>query len=617
MPGARPGFRQGSRVSGKAGDPGGTQPTTYGAHHTMPVLQIDGDAFTLDGRPFRIVSGGLHYFRVHPDHWADRLRKARLMGLNTVETYVPWNLHQPRPDVFRLDAELDLPAFLDLAAAEGLHVLLRPGPYICAEWEGGGLPSWLLAEPGIRLRSQDPGYLAAVERYFARLLPPVIDRLATRGGPVIAVQVENEYGAYADDPAHLAHLAELLRREGIDVPLFTCDQPADLGRGSLPGVLATANFGSHAYEGLAALRAHQPAGPLMCTEFWIGWFDRWGGRHVVRDPAQAAQELDDLLSTGASVNLYMFHGGTSFGFTNGANDKHTYRPTVTSYDYDSPLDEAGEPTEKYHAFRRVIAKHAPVPDEPAPGPTARLAATRVGLPLSAVLFDSLPALGGVVPSEHPLTMEQLGQDFGYVLHETVLPAEGPALLELDGVHDRAQVFVDGRPAGVLERENHEHAVTLTAPRSGSTLSVLVENQGRVNYGAGIHDRKGLTGPARLNGRELSGWTNRPLPLSDLGGLVFTAVEGFPTGPVFHRGTFTVDRPADSFVHLPGWTKGNVWVNGFHLGRYWSRGPQRSLYLPGPVLRPGPNEITVLELHAAPFSRAVDLRPEPDLGPTED
>ncbi|MEV6208219.1 glycoside hydrolase family 35 protein [Kitasatospora sp. NPDC051914] len=583
----------------------------------MPVLQIEGDDFTLGGEPFRIISGGLHYFRIHPDHWADRLRKARLMGLNTVETYVPWNLHQPQPDTFRLDAGLDLPAFLDLAAAEGLHVLLRPGPYICAEWEGGGLPSWLLADPHIRLRSQDPAYLDAVEGYFTHLLPPLLDRLATRGGPILAVQVENEYGAYGDDTAHLAHLADLLRRLGVDVPLFTCDQPADLERGALPGTLATANFGSHSRRGLAALRAHQPTGPLMCSEFWNGWFDRWGSHHVVRDPGQAAEELDDLLSTGASVNLYMFHGGTSFGFTNGANDKHTYRPTVSSYDYDAPLDEAGDPTAKYHTFREVIAKYAPVPAEPAPGRGPKLAVPGITLTETAPLFDNLPFLGTPVPSEEPLTMEGLGQDFGFVLYETVLPAAGPAVLELEGVRDRAQVFVDRQPVGVLERENHEHAIAFTVPRAGTVLSLLVENQGRVNYGAGIHDRKGLLGQVRLNGTRLTGWTNRALPLTSLGSLAYGSGGPPAAGPAFHRGTFDLDTPADTFVHLPGWTKGNVWVNGFHLGRYWSRGPQRSLYVPGPVLRPGPNDITVLELHATRLARTVDLREGPDLGPTEE
>ena len=583
----------------------------------MPPLQIDDGGFSINGEPFRLLSGGLHYFRVHPGQWADRLRKARLMGLNTVETYVPWNLHQPQPDEFRTDGGLDIAAFLDLAASEGLHVLLRPGPYICAEWEGGGLPSWLLAEPDIRLRTRDPRFLAAVDDYFARLLTPLRPYLATQGGPVVAVQVENEYGAYGDDTAYLEHLAESLRRCGVDVPLFTCDQPADLARGTLPGVLATANFGSRPAQNLAALRAQQPKGPVMCTEFWIGWFDRWGGHHVVRDHDHAAQELDELLAAGASVNFYMFHGGTNFGFTNGANDKHTYRPTVTSYDYDAPLDEAGDPTEKFTAFRNVIAKYAPVPAEPVPPRSPKLAATAVVLPESAVLLGCAEALGEAVGSPQPLTMEQLGQDFGFVLYETALASAGPALLEVEHVRDRAQVFVDGLPAGVLERENHEHALAVTAPQEGGVLSVLVENQGRVNYGPGIHDRKGLLGQVLLDGEELTGWTCRPLPLTDVSALPFRASTVTPLGPTFHRGSFDVDEPADTFLHLDGWTKGSVWINGFALGRYWSRGPQRSLYVPAPVLRTGANEIVVLELHACPHDRTVQFRDSADLGPTEE
>ncbi|MGA5067831.1 beta-galactosidase [Streptomyces exfoliatus] len=584
----------------------------------MPVLQTDKAGFLLDGRPFRLLSGGLHYFRVHPEQWADRLRKARLMGLNTVETYVPWNLHQPRPDTFRMDGGLDLPRFLELAAAEGLHVLLRPGPYICAEWEGGGIPSWLLAEPDIRLRSRDPRFLAAVDDYLDRLLTPLRPYLASRGGPVIAVQVENEYGAYGDDTAYLEHIADSLRRCGVDVPLFTCDQPTDLERGALPGVLATANFGSRSAHHLAALRAARPEGPLMTTEFWIGWFDRWGAHHVVRDADRAAEELDELLATGASVNFYMFHGGTNFGFTNGANDKGTYRPTVTSYDYDSPLDEAGDPTAKFTAFREVIAKYAPVPSEPVPAPGPKLSFPAVALTESAALLPHAAVLAPTaVESRRPLTMEELEQDFGFVLYETALPVRGPALLEIEHVRDRAQVFVDGQPVGVLEREQHEHALTFTVPRAGSVLTVLVENQGRVNYGQGIHDRKGLPGKVLLDGVELAGWTNRPLPLPGPEGIPFAPTTATPVGPAFHRGSFEVTETADTFLHLDGWTKGNAWLNGFPLGRYWSRGPQRSLYVPAPVLRPGRNELVVLELHGAHRARTVTFRETPDLGPTDE
>jgi beta-galactosidase len=588
----------------------------------MPALQIDREGFRLDGEPFRIISGGLHYFRVHPGQWRDRLRKARLLGLNTVDTYIPWNLHQPRPDRWHWDGGLDLTAFIDLAREEGLYVLLRPGPYICAEWEGGGLPSWLLAEPEIRLRSTDPRYLAAVDGYFDEVLAKVVPYLGSRGGPVLAVQVENEYGAYRpgaaeDGAAHLAYLATALRERGVDVPLFTCDQPGDLARGSISGVLSTVNFGSGAAEHLATLRAHQPEGPLMCAEFWNGWFDRWGGVHVVRAAADAAAELDTVLAAGASVNLYMFHGGTNFGFTNGANDKHTYRPTVTSYDYDAPLDEAGDPTAKFAAFREVIARYAPVPDEPLPEPSKKLNLLGIELTEHAPLFASLDQLGAAVPGDRPLTMEELGQDFGFVLYEHRLDTAGPVLLHAPDVRDRAQVFLDGQPVGVLERENHEHTLAFTVPAGGAGLAVLVENQGRVNYGPAIHDRKGLTGTITVNGVPLAGrWTSRPLPLDDLGGLRYGPAATPAAGPAFHHGTFHAAEPADTYLDLSGWTKGCAWINGFALGRYWSRGPQQRLYVPGPVLRPGGNDVVILELHAA-TSTTVDLHDAPGLGPTEE
>ncbi|MEY9929103.1 beta-galactosidase [Catenulispora sp. GP43] len=584
----------------------------------MAVLDITDDGFALDGRPFRIVSGGLHYFRVHPAQWPDRLRKARLMGLNTIDTYVPWNLHERHPGSLDFAGILDLARFLDLAAAEGLHVLLRPGPYICGEWEGGGLPSWLLADPDLKLRSTDPAFLQAVERYLDALMPIVLPRLGTRGGPIIAVQVENEYGAYGSDTAYMERLYEALASRGIDVPLFTSDQPGDLADGALPGVLATANFGGKVTASLAALRAQQPTGPLMCAEFWNGWFDRWGGIHARRPAEDAGAALDELLQAGASVNFYMFHGGTNFGFTNGANDKGTYRATVTSYDYDSPLDEAGDPTEKYRRFRSIIGKYETVPDEEVPEASAKLAPVPVELTGRAPLFDpaALAVLGQAQDSAAPLTMEQLGQDFGFVLYETQLPAAGPANLFFEQIGDRAQVFVDGQPVAVLEREQHEHVAAFTVPRAGAELRVLVENQGRVNYGPKLADRKGLIGAVHLNGVPLTGWSSRPLTQDDLSGLTFIEGDGAAVGPCYHRGEFPVDEPADTFLHLDGWTKGVAWVNGFNLGRYWSRGPQGSLYVPGPVLRAGANELVVLELHGARTMRA-ELRPVPDLGPTEE
>ncbi|MFF4832978.1 beta-galactosidase [Streptomyces sp. NPDC001315] len=590
----------------------------------MPALTTTSDGFLLHGEPFRIISGAMHYFRIHPDLWADRLRKARLMGLNTVETYLPWNLHQPDPDgPLDLDGLLDLPRYLSLARAEGLQVLLRPGPYICAEWDGGGLPSWLTADPDIRLRSSDPRFTDALDRYLDLLLPPLLPHMAAAGGPVIAVQVENEYGAYGDDTAYLKHVHEALRSRGVEELLFTCDQadPAHLAAGGLPGTLATATFGSRVEQSLARLRDHQGEGPLMCAEFWIGWFDHWGEPHHTRDGTDAAADLDRLLAAGASVNIYMFHGGTNFGLTNGANHDHAYAPLVTSYDYDAPLTECGDPGPKYHAFREVIARHAAVPREPAPAPAPKLAPTPVELSRSAPLLPHVGALCEPVRSAaDPVTADDLGLRAGHVLYRTTVPvaAARTGLLHFaGGVGDRAQVFLDGAPVGVLERERHEEVLPVHVPRPGAVLEVLVENMGRVNYGPRIGTPKGLLGPVSFDGTALHGWDCHPLPLDGpevLDAVPFTASDADTAAvPAFHHGTFDVDVPADAFLSLPGWTKGQAWINGFHLGRYWNRGPQHTLYVPAPVLRPGANELVLLELQAVTGTRAL-LTDTPDLGP---
>ncbi|QNP70217.1 beta-galactosidase [Streptomyces roseirectus] len=584
----------------------------------MSALTTTRTSFELDGEPFRIISGALHYFRVHPDLWADRLRKARLMGLNTVETYVPWNLHQPEPGTLVLDGLLDLPRFLRLAQAEGLKVLLRPGPYICAEWDGGGLPHWLMSESDVQLRSSDPKFTAIIDRYLDLLLPPLLPHMAASGGPVIAVQVENEYGAYGNDTAYLKHLVEAFRSRGIEELLFTCDQvnPEHQEAGGIPGVLATGTFGGKIDTALATLRAHQPEGPLMCAEFWIGWFDHWGGPHHTRDTADVAADLDKLLAAGASVNIYMFHGGTNFGLTNGANHHHTYAPTVTSYDYDAPLTENGDPGPKYHAFREVIAKYAPVPDE-LPAPSSKLPATDVELTERALLLPYVSELSGrTVRSEDPVTADELGTRAGYVLYRTSLSNVGLGVLHFSGgVGDRAQVYIDGAPVGVLENERQETSLPVQVLRRGAVLEVLVENMGRVNYGPRIGAPKGLLGPVTFDGTPVTGWECRPLPLEEpLGAALFAESDGAACAePAFHRGTFEVTDPADTFLSLPGWTKGQAWINGFSLGRYWNRGPQHTLYVPAPVLRPGTNTLIVLELQATTgnHARLVDT---PDLGP---
>jgi len=585
------------------------------------TFAIGDEHFLLDGEPFRILAGALHYFRVHPDLWADRIHKARLMGLNTIETYVPWNEHSPQRGIFDTSAGLDLARFLDLVAAEGMFAIVRPGPYICAEWDNGGLPGWLFTDPAVGVRRNEPLYMAAIAEYFDALLPIVAERQIDRGGPVILVQIENEYGAYGNDKSYLAALVDLNRAAGITVPLTTIDQPTDqmLADGGLPGLHKTASFGSRAAERFATLRKHQPTGPLMCAEFWNGWFDFWGAHHHTTATENAAAELDGILAAGGSVSLYMFHGGTNFGFTNGANDKGVYQPTVTSYDYDAPLTESGEPGPKFWAFRDVIAKYAPVPNEV---PTASVPAPvfEVALDRSISLADALSSpsssLGSWAGYDHLPTLDEIAHFRGFALYRTTVETGG--VLSFGEVRDRAQVFLDGAAVGVLSRDRHDSA--LVVPHAG-VLEILVEDQGRVNYGPRIGEDKGLIGPARIDGVRLDAWEVLPLALDALPAEV--TEPGDPreasvssiAGPAFAGGSFDVVEPTDLFLNTAGWGKGNAFVNGFNLGRYWSAGPGETLYVPGPLLRAGRNSVVVFETLAIAdaVARFVDA---PELGHTD-
>ena len=583
----------------------------------MSRFSIGDEDFLLDGQPVRVLSGALHYFRVHPDQWADRIRAARELGLNTIETYVPWNAHSPRRGEFRTEGNLDLGRFLDEVAAQGMWAIVRPGPYICAEWTGGGLPGWLFSA-GAGVRRAEPTYLAAIQEYYEAVGEIVAPRQIDRGGPVVLVQVENEYGAYGDDKEYLRTLVDMLREVGITTPLTTIDQPEPqmLENGSLPGLHMTASFGSRSAERLATLREHQPTGPLMCAEFWDGWFDSWGLHHHTTSAQDSARELDELLAAGASVNLYMFCGGTNFGLTNGANDKGVYVPIATSYDYDAPLDEAGRPTEKYWAFRDVIAKYADVPPArrvdhvPAPSFTIPLAS-------SVPLWDVLDLLGDEQVHDHLPTVDELGHYEGFATYRSLDPG-ARGVLEVEEVRDRAQVFVDREAVGVLSRDHGERRVVL--PRAG-TLEILVEDLGRVNYGPRIGEPKGLVGPAVLDDAELRQWAVRPLDLGDVSQVAARARDGAPltggavAGPSFAVGSFdTPDHDADHFLDTSAWGKGIAWVNGFCLGRFWSRGPQHTLYVPAPVLRAGGNELLVLVLDSA--STQARFVADLDLGHTE-
>ena len=588
----------------------------------MPTFTIGEQDFMLDGQPHRILSGALHYFRVHPDQWADRIRKARQMGLNTIETYIPWNTHAPSPEVFDTSGGLDLGRFLDLIAAEGMHAIVRPGPYICAEWDNGGLPAWLFDRGAAAIRADDPVYMAALTEYLEQLAPILVPRQIDAGGPIILIQIENEYGAYGADRFYLEKLVKVNREMGLTVPFTTVDQPQDdmLANGSLPELHKTGSFGSRSAERLETLRRHQPTGPLMCSEFWVGWFDHWGAHHHTTTVEQSANDLEVLLELGASVNIYMFHGGTNFGFTNGANDKGVYQPIVTSYDYDAPLDEAGNPTPKYWAFREVISKYTTLDDDDVPAPAQLGSSFSVPLTQSLPLWDCLDRLGKWTSHEGIRSHDELGHYSGFTLYRREIEVSGPAVLEFDEVRDRAQVFLDRVPVGILSRDHHESSLALPHDAVG-TLEILVEDQGRVNYGPRLGESKGLIGNAWINGETLWNWDILPLELDDAVP-VSAVLEEQPSlpdvpvsGPVFVHGTFDLPGGGDTFLSTMGWTKGVVWINGFCLGRYWSRGPQATLYVPGPLLRKYGNTITVLELQAASHS-SVSFVASHDLGHTE-
>jgi beta-galactosidase len=543
-----------------------------------------------------VISGAIHYFRVHPGQWRDRIHKARLMGLNTIETYVAWNAHEPKKDEWNASGANDLGLFLDLIHAEGMDAIVRPGPYICAEWHNGGLPTWLTGGSS-SLRSSDPGYLGEVTAYLRRVYDIVAPRQIHHGGPVALVQIENEYGAYGSDAAYLEALVAVTRDAGITVPLTTVDQPVDrmLADGSLPELHKTASFGSRSTERLATLRQHQQTGPLMCSEFWDGWFDWWGGIHHTTDAEAAASELDAILAAGASVNIYMFHGGTNFGLTNGANDKGRYLPIATSYDYDAPLDEAGRPTDKFFAFRDVIARYAPVPDEqpavPEPAPSFDVALRSAGPWTDAA--PTAPATAG------PQTFDALGHLSALVRYDVELPQGAGGLLAIDDVRDLAWVTVDGAPVGTLSRTRHDRVLRIPA---GRTLSVLVEDQGRVNYDRRLGEEKGLIGVPTLDRVALTGWRSTPIDAVAVARDLATRASdsmspGDPStsGPTAWIGEFSFAEPADLFLDTGTWGKGFVFVNGFFLGRYWRNGAQRTMYVPAPVTRAGTNAVVVLEL----------------------
>lgn len=529
------------------------------------MLTIKDGEFKMDGKSFRIYSGSMHYFRIMPEYWEDRLRKLKAAGFNTVETYVCWNMHEPRKGEFDFTGRFDIRRFIKTAQEVGLYAIVRPGPYICAEWDFGGLPAWLLKDRNMRLRCAYPEYLKHVSDFYHRLFEEIGDLQQSEGGNIIAMQIENEYGSYGNDKEYLRYIEKLMLDCGTKVMLFTSDGDDNsmLSGGTLPDVFKTLNFGSRASEIFNAMDRFHENTPKMCTEFWCGWFDHWGEEHHTRGSDSVAGEIKDLLDIDASFNFYMFHGGTNFGFTAGANCYEEYQPTVTSYDYCALLTEWGDYTPAYYAVRELLLKAQNLPETELPASPELQTIGKVELDESTSLMSNFDNLG-----EHKATIDRRDEN----------KVAGYDTFKFDGCTD------------------------------GCTIGVLVDAMGRVNYGEHLYDRKGIDA-IRYGNQNLMGYDVVTLPLDNPEKIDFSLEGG--KYPLFMRGHFKAQSQNDCFVHLDGFKKGCVYINGFNIGRYWEIGPQRALYIPGVLLK-DENEIIILELEGCEKAE-VEINAEPDLG----
>ena len=557
------------------------------------------DNFYLNGEPFKIISGAFHYFRTVPEYWQDRIEKLVNMGCNTVETYIPWNFHEPEKGNFRFDGMHDIERFIHLAEKLGLYIIIRPSPYICSEWEFGGLPAWLLRDRNMRLRCSYEPYLNAVKEYYSVLIPKLVPHQCDRGGGVILVQLENEYGYYGNDTAYLEFLRDTLRELGVTVPFVTSDGPwsePKFKSGMLNGALPTGNFGSGAEWQFGQMRKYIGENkPLMCMEFWNGWFDAWGEEHHTTSPVKAASELDELLKRG-SVNFYMFEGGTNFGFMSGRNGG-SKTGDVTSYDYDAPLTEDGQITEKYRLFKEVIAKYTDIHEIPLTTEIRRRAYGRISCTGKTDLFSVLDKISVPVKSSYPLTMEDIGQDYGYILYRTkIRDIETVSEIRLEGAADRVQCYHNGEFVYTAFAENMWEKFEPQQKRTSGIIDLLCENTGRENFGTGLENqRKGISGGVKINDHRHFGFEIYPLPLDErqIAALDF-GIGYIENTPAFYRFELDIDEPCDTFLDTDGFGKGCAFVNGFNIGRFWEIGPQKRLYIPAPLLQIGKNTIVIFE-----------------------
>ncbi|MDE6490308.1 MAG: beta-galactosidase, partial [Muribaculaceae bacterium] len=579
-------------------------------------------SFMMDGKPYVVKAAELHYPRIPRPYWEHRIQQCKALGMNTICLYVFWNAHEPQPGVYDFAGQNDIAGFCRLCQKHGMNVILRPGPYVCAEWEMGGLPWWLLKKKDIRLRENDPYFIERVEMFERAVASELAGLTIADGGPIIMVQVENEYGSYGEDKEYVAKIRDIVRSQYPDVTLFQCDWSSNFTKNGLDDMVWTMNFGTGANidQQFERLRELRPESPLMCSEFWSGWFDKWGANHETRPADDMIAGIDEMLSKGISFSLYMTHGGTNWGHWAGANSPG-FAPDVTSYDYDAPISEAGHTTPKYWALRKTLSKYMDGKHMPkVPKTPGVITIPRFDFAEYAPLFENLPE---PVADRDIRTMEEYDQGFGSILYRTVLPRlDERAVLTVNDPHDYAQVFVDGRYVGKLDRRNGEKSLLLPPVGRGARLDILVEAMGRINFGRAIKDFKGITGNVELSiereGRQfvcdLKNWQvfnirdeyefYRDMEFRPIGVLTDSLGQRIPGA---YRATFNVDRPGDTFLNFETWGKGLVYVNGHPMGRIWEIGPQQTLYMPGCWLRKGENEIIVFDVVGPKAAQSAGLK----------
>ncbi len=566
-----------------------------GARHVFSTNQ---ENFLMDGKPVKIISGEMHYPRVPRQHWKDRFQRIKAMGMNTVCTYLFWNVHEPEPGKWDFSGNLDFVEFIKEAQKAGLWVIVRPGPYVCAEWEFGGFPGWLLKDEDLKVRSQDPRFLEPAMAYLKKVCSMLEPLQITKGGPIIMAQVENEYGSYGSDKDYVKKHLDVIRKELPGVVPFTSDGPNDwmIKNGTLPGVVPAMNFGGGAKGAFANLEKHKGKTPRINGEFWVGWFDHWGKPKNGGSTEGFNRDLKWMLENNVSPNLFMAHGGTSFGFMNGANWEGAYTPDVTNYDYGAPISENGTLTDRYRTFRQTIQDYYgdtyKLPEPPAQPEMMEL--PPITFTETAGMFSRLPQ---PVIRKEPVHMEALGQSLGFILYRTKVNGPVKGELKMNNMQDRAIVYVDGKRQGVADRRYKQDSCDIVIPSGLHTVDIFVENMGRINFGGQIQgERKGIRGPITLDGKKLENFLIYNFPCKGVELIPFSGKKPAGDQPVFHRGYFNVSNPKDTYLDMrDGWKKGVVWVNGRNLGRFWFIGSQQALYCPGEYLKPGKNEIVVLDV----------------------